>query len=283
MKVLITGAKGMVGRAAVSHCRSKGDAVSALARTDLDIGDREAVLTSFQEIEPDAVLNCAAFTDVDGAEAKPDECYRVNALGVENLAIASRAVDAVLVTISTDYVFGGQKSGFYTQRDTPDPLPAVYSRSKLEGERLASAACARTILVRSGWIFGEGGTNFLSKIGELLEAKGSVSAIGDSFGTPTYGADLARRMRQLADLDLPGLYHAVNGGDGASYADFAREVCAIKGIDPAKAVKEISADSLDRPAPRPRSSLLRCLLSERLGLEPMRDWRKALVEFIGNS
>jgi dTDP-4-dehydrorhamnose reductase len=158
MKILITGANGMVARAAVEYCRSIGDETVALTRQELDIADREAVLKTFEREKFEAVLNCAAYTDVDGAEANIDKCYAANAEGVENLALASKQIGCAFVTISTDYVFDGAKRDFYTQKDTPCPQ-GVYAKSKLEGEIRARNAYARSIIVRSGWIYGAGGAN----------------------------------------------------------------------------------------------------------------------------
>jgi len=278
MKVLITGAGGMVGRALAGHCRALGDEVAAFGRAELDITDERAVRDAFGRVRPDASINCAAWTDVDGCELDPQRAFLVNSQGVEILAAASRLAGASFVTVSTDYVFdGGKAEGFYTQRDDPHPLSA-YGASKLEGERRAQIASARTVVARSGWIFGPGGRNFLAQVvgrarrGELLRA------ISDSYGTPTYAADLAARLRELAGLDLPGVYHVVNSGEGASYEGFAREAAVAAGAPDAR-VEVVSTDSLKRLAPRPRNSRLRCLLSEAIGLAPLRDWREALREF----
>lgn len=278
MKILITGANGMVARAAIEHCRSIGDDVVALTRQKLDISDRKAVFALFEREKFDAVVNCAAYTNVDGAEANREICYRANASGAENLALASKKIDAAFVTISTDYVFDGAKNEFYTQRDTPNPQ-AVYAESKLAGERLVSNAYARSIIVRSGWIYGTGGTNFLSVADKLLAEGKPIKAIADSYGTPTYAEDLARRLRELAALDLPCIYHVTNSGEGASYADFARKVCEIRCFDK-NLVEKVSFANLKRPAPRPQNSKLACLFSEKFGLEPLRRWEQALAEFL---
>ena len=132
-----------------------------------------------------------------------------------------RAFDALLITISTDYIFDGAKAGFYTQRDQPNPL-SVYGSSKLEGERRAQREWARTIVVRSGYIFGTGGTNFLSTVMLRARRGESLKVIKDMFGTPTYARDLAQRLLRLAQLDLPGTYHVVNSGEGVSFEGFAR-------------------------------------------------------------
>ena len=278
MKVLITGAGGMVGRALAEHCRSRGDEVAAFERAGLDITDERAVREAFSLNHPDAVFNCAAWTDVDGCELDPQRAFLVNSQGVEILATASRQAGAVFVTISTDYVFDGRKAeGFYTQRDDPHPLSA-YGASKLEGERRAQIASARTVVVRSGWMFGAGGRNFLAQAATRARRGEPMRAISDSYGTPTYAPDLAARLRELAALDLPGVYHVVNSGEGASYESFAREAAAATGAEQAL-IEGVAADSLKRLAPRPRNSRLRCLLSEGLGLAPLRDWREALREF----
>lgn len=278
MKILITGANGMVARATIEYCRLKGDEVIGLTRRELDIADRETVFEIFKREKPDGVINCAAWTDVDGAEANAEKCYAANASGVENLALAARSIDCRFVTISSDYVFDGEKSDFYTQRDTPNPQ-GVYGKSKLEGEIRARNAYARSIVVRSGWIYGAGGTNFLSVMHNLLAEGKSIKAIYDSFGTPTFAGDLARRLRELAELDLPCTFHVTNSGAGTSYKGFAEKLCEIKGCDKAL-LESASADSLKRPAPRPRSSKLACLLSEKFGLEPLQNWEDALTEFL---
>lgn len=278
MRVLVTGANGMVARAAIAHCREIGDEVCGMTREQLDIADRHAVRMSIAETRPDAVLNCAAFTDVDGAEVNEAACYAANADGPENLALACREFDSALVTISTDYVFDGRNPGFYTQRHNPNPQ-GVYAKSKLEGEIRVRNANARAIIVRSGWIFGSGGTNFLSVLHRMLGEGKRIKAIADSFGTPTYAADLARRLRELAALDLPCTFHVVNSGEGTSYLGFADEVCRIGGFD-ADLIESVSKNVLSRPAPRPDSSKMSCLFSERFGLLPMADWKAALTRFL---
>lgn len=278
MRVLITGANGMLARATIAHCRERGDEVIALTRQELDISNRTQVFSVFEDYKFDGVINCAAYTDVDGSETNVERCYAANALGVENLALASKEHDCLFVTVSTDYVFDGTKSGFYTQRDTPNPQ-SVYGKAKLEGEIRARNAYARTVIVRSGWIYGEGGNNFLSKVADLLKLQKPIKAIGDSFGTPTFADDLAKRLRELLELDMPFVFHVTNAGEGTSYAGFCKKVCEIKGWD-LNLIEEIPASSLNRPAPRPKNSRLACVLSEKIGLEPLQNWENALKEFL---
>jgi dTDP-4-dehydrorhamnose reductase len=278
VRVLITGAGGLVGRAVVEHCRANDDEVFAYDHQSLDIADSGAAERVIVERRPDAVINCAAWTDVDGCERDPRKTELVNSFGPENLARASRLADAVFVTISTDYVFDGSKEGFYTQRDNPNPI-SVYGRFKLEGERRSQVAHARTIVVRAGYIFGVGGKNFLSTLVTRARKGEKLMTIHDCYGTPTYGRDLAARLRELALKDLPGVYHVVNSGEGASFETFAREALAAASC-PTDNVESVSMDALDRPAPRPRNTRLSCVLSPAIGLPPLRSWREAVADFV---
>lgn len=277
MRVLVTGAGGMVGRALREFCEASGDTVFAYDRAALDIANSDAVREAVRNDKPDAVINCAAWTDVDGCESNVERAFAANARGPQNLAVASREVNAAYVTISTDYVFDGRKAGFYTQEDQPNPQ-SVYGRAKLEGEQRAQEANKASIVVRTGFIFGLGGKNFLSKVIDLARADQQIKAITDAYGTPTYARDLARRLRELAQQKLTGIFHVVNAGDGASYAQFARE--AMRSADLGERhVEEVLSETLKRPAPRPQNSRLRCLYSEKLGLSPLPDWRDALRRF----
>jgi dTDP-4-dehydrorhamnose reductase len=277
VKVFVAGAAGMVGRALASYCEARGDQVAAANHEALDISDRQQVMAALQKSSPDVVINCAAWTNVDGCETDAEHALAANAYGPENLAVACRSVGAGFLTISTDYVFDGTKPGFYTQRDDPNPQ-SVYAASKLEGERRSQTAYARTIVVRSGFIFGPGGRNFLSTLLKKNQLRQTITAISDAFGTPTYALDLARRLRDLAELDLPGVFHVANAGDGASYEDFARELFRI--MDKPAAIERVSDASLGRPARRPANSRLRCVYSEALGLAPLRPWQEALAHFV---
>ena len=169
MKILVTGANGMVAKAAINHCHSIGDEVIGKTRQELDIAEEKQVFTLFERERFDAVLNCAAYTNVDGAETEDEINSKANTEGVENLAAAAKKINSAFVTISTDYVFDGTKGGFYTQRDTPNPQGA-YAKAKLAGEMAARNIYSRSIIVRSGWIFGTDGTNFLSVMHKLLGA-----------------------------------------------------------------------------------------------------------------
>ncbi|MBD0370346.1 MAG: dTDP-4-dehydrorhamnose reductase [Pyrinomonadaceae bacterium] len=281
MKLLVTGAGGMVGRAVAAHCASLGDEVLACDHAALDITDAAALGGFFERERPEAVINCAAWTDVDACQSNPERAFLVNTLGPENLAVNCRRRGALLVTLSTDYVFDGEKEGFYTQRDDPNPQ-SVYAAAKLEGERRAQAASARTIVVRTGWIFGEGGRNFLSTAVRRVLAGERLKLIRDAYGTPTYAPELAARLRRLAERDIPGIFHVVSGGEGASYEEFVQS--ALTGLAHDRALLEsVSFSSLQRPAPRPVNSRLACLLSEALGMKPLPHWQEGLKDFVART
>jgi len=281
MKVIVTGAGGMVGRALVLHCLSRGARVSGFDHAALDITDHSSIESALDRERPDILFNCAAWADVDGCERDPNHARLANARGPELLAAACRRHNALLITISTDYVFDGEKDGFYTQRDRPNPVN-VYGLTKLEGERAAQTQWTRTIIVRSGYMFGTGGTNFLATCIDRLRRGERLCVINDMFGTPTYANHLVARLFDLAEKDLPGIYHVANSGDGASFAQFAHEAAEKANLD-TRLLTEVSINSLGLPAQRPRNSRLRCLLSETIGLEPLPHWHEALAEFIETS
>jgi dTDP-4-dehydrorhamnose reductase len=275
---MVTGASGMVGRAVAAYFSTQNEHVAALDHKALDIADESEVKAAFERERPEVVINCAAWTDVDGCEFDPARAQRNNAEGPELLAQACHKADALLITISTDYVFDGEKDGFYTQRDQPNPK-SVYAASKLEGERRAQVAWANTIVVRSGYIFGLGGTNFLSTLLARVRRGEDLIVISDMLGTPTYAPHLARQLYRLAQLGIPGIYHVVNAGDGTSFEGFAKYALESAGLL-SNRLESVGLSELNRPAVRPRNSRLRCLLSDALGVERLPSWQDAVKEFI---
>ena len=277
MRVVVTGGRGLVGGALTEHCAAVGDEVLSYRHKDLDITDLDAVQEVVRGDRPDVVINCAAWTNVDGCESDQKRAFAANARGPENLAAACKEAECIFVTISTDYVFDGAKSGFYTQLDEPNP-ESVYAASKLEGERLSALAYGGSIIVRTGYVFGPGGINFLSTVVERIKKGERIKAISDAYGTPTYAKDLAVRLRELAEKNVAGIYHVVNSGPGVSFEEFTRKAVALIGNRDV-VVESVSSDALNRPAKRPRNSRMRCLLTEKIGLSPLRDFESALEEF----
>jgi len=274
----VTGGRGLVGRALTEHCTAVGDEVLSYGHKDLDISDRDAVRQVILGNRPDVVINCAAWTNVDGCESDQERAFAANAAGPENLAAACKEAECIFITISTDYVFDGAKSGFYTQLDEPNP-ESVYAASKLEGERLSARAYDGSIIVRTGYVFGPGGINFLSTVVERIKKGERIKAISDAYGTPTYAKDLAVRLRELAEKNVAGIYHVVNSGPGVSFEEFTRKAIALLG-NREVVVEAVSADALNRPAKRPRNSRMRCLLTEKIGLPPLRDFESTLEDFL---
>jgi dTDP-4-dehydrorhamnose reductase len=278
MKTLITGANGMLARAAADYCNHIGDDIVALSRQDLDLDDIDAVSSKFAEQGPEIILNCAAYTNVDGAESNVDLAYQANSIGPENLAIVCREFGSKLVTVSTDYVFDGEKGEPYVDLDEPRPL-GIYAESKYDGEKRVSAANSAAVIVRSGWIYGNGGTNFLSVMPRLLADGKQIRVISDNLGTPTSAKDLAHRMREVAGTKIKGIIHITNAGEGTSNLGYAQKVCEIGGFD-ADLVRGVPSVELQRPAPRPMDSRLRSSDLTEYGLEPLQSWETALRQFV---
>ncbi|WP_353809659.1 dTDP-4-dehydrorhamnose reductase [Agromyces sp. SYSU T00194] len=272
MRVLVTGAAGMLGRDV--QAALAGRDVTALARADLDVTDAAAVAAAVAG--HDVVVNCAAYTKVDDAESHEELAYAVNATGPRLLAEACAATGARLVTISTDYVFDGTATEPYAEDLPRDPINA-YGRTKAAGEELALAAHPEgTYVVRTAWLYGAHGPNFATTMLKLAAARETWSVVDDQLGQPTWTADLAAWIVALLDSDAPaGIYHGTNGGR-TSWFGFARAVLEEAGLDPERITPTDSA-SFPRPAPRPGFSVLGHDGWARAGLEPPRDWREALA------
>jgi len=272
MRILIAGAAGMLGQDLQKALA--GREVTALARADLDVTDRDAVLAA--AAGHDVIVNASAYTKVDDAETHEDDAYAINALGTENLAIAAARNGARFVTVSTDYVFDGHATEPYAE-DTPrDPINA-YGRTKAAGEELALAAHPDgTFVVRTAWLYGAGGPNFAKTMVKLAGSHETVSVVDDQLGQPTWTGDLAAQIVALLDSDAPaGVYHGTNSGQTSWYG-FARAVFAQAGLDPER-VKPTDSSTFVRPAPRPSYSVLGHDGWSRAGLAPLRPWEDALA------
>lgn len=269
-RYLIAGANGMLGRDLQRALA--GREVLALGRAELDVTDAAAVNRAVEGV--DVVINAAAYTAVDDAEAHEDSAYAINATGAENLARAAAASGARMVQVSTDYVFHGDATSPYAEDAPLDPLGA-YGRTKAAGERLVRQAHPGAHIVRTAWLYGEHGGNFAHTMLRLAAARDTVSVVTDQVGQPTWTGDLAASIVELLDADAPaGAYHGTNGGS-ASWFDFARAVFEVSGLDPERVLPTDSA-AFVRPAPRPSYSVLGHDAWRRAGITPPRDWRAAL-------
>jgi len=252
-----------------------GRDVSAPDRAALDITDERAVRDAVAA--HDVVINCAAYTDVDRAEAEPERALAINGAGVGVLAEASAAVGARFVHVSTDYVFDGRGSEPYSEDAPLNPVNA-YGRSKADGERRAAAAGPH-LLVRTAWLYGAHGSNFAATMHRLSRERSSVEVVDDQIGQPTWTRDLAHRIVEMLDAHCPpGIYHATNGGT-ATWFEFARAVFSELGLDPDR-VRPISSSAFPRPAARPAFSVLGHDAWARVGLPALRPWRAALSDAV---
>ncbi|WP_026414386.1 dTDP-4-dehydrorhamnose reductase [Actinomadura oligospora] len=268
MKWLVTGARGMLGADLMARL-ADADAVG-LDRASLDIADGVAVKDAVAAHRPDVVVNCAAWTDVDGAE-KDSRVFDANHFAVIHLAGACRATGARLVQISSDYVFPGH--GPYDEDDETGPI-SEYGFSKLWGEE-AARDHELTYVVRTAWLYGAHGGNFVATMARLAAERDTVDVVDDQFGQPTWTGDLADRIVRMVTSGAPyGTYHGTNAGETSWYG-LAREVFTLLGHDPER-VRPTTTDRFPRPARRPANSVLRHGGWARAGLPPMRDWRDAL-------
>lgn len=277
MRTLVTGAWGMLARAAIPLLDAKDTLLTDKA--DLDIADARAVAAQVVDFKPERILHLAAYTAVDAAETDPEGAREVNAVGTENVARSAAEARAQLVLMSTDYVFDGSPRRPLREDDPTGPA-SVYGKTKLEGEGLARAACPKTLVVRTSWLFGEGGPNFIDTIAGRLRRGEPVAVVDDQVGRPTWTNDLAPAVLALADRAESGVYHLTNGGEPVSWYEVARHVAVCVDADPAL-VSATTTDELARPAPRPAYSVLDCSKAEKLGVGPLPDWREAVARHLG--
>ena len=278
--ILLTGTAGMLGCELVSALRRRmGDAASGQLfcfDLDLDICDAASVSAKLVELQPKTVINAAAYTDVDGCETAEEQAMAVNATGAGNLAHACRDLGATLVHFSTDFVFDGTSQTPYRPDDKANPL-SVYGKSKWAGERaIRDAGCAH-VMIRTSWLFGPHGKNFVEAILARARQGDPLSVVTDQVGCPTLASDLAAAVVRLLDVGATGTVHCCNA-ESCSWHEFAVEIVRQAGID--VPVAPITSDALDRPAPRPAYSVLDTTGYTTVTGEPMRSWRDALRDYL---
>lgn len=248
MRVMVTGARGMLGHRVVAEAEARGHDVHATDLPELDLTDLDAVRAVVERVAPDAVIHCAAYTDVDRAESDEDQALRVNALAAEHVAVAAPYV----VAVSTDYVFAGDASTPYLESSEPDPRTA-YGRTKLAGERAVLAASPSHAVVRTAWLFGRGGKNFVDTMLRLGAERDEVEVVVDQLGSPTWTGHLAPVLVQLAEDRASGVFHATGAGSCTWHA-LAIEAMSRAGLD--CRVVAVTSEQFVRPAPRPAFSVL---------------------------
>jgi len=276
MKILIIGSRGMLGTDLLRLC-SEYHEVKGVDIEEVDITDPQSVREGILSWAPTVVINAAAYTDVDGSESNPGAAFKVNADGAAYVARACRECSAMLFHVSTDYVFDGSSPIPYREEDSACPL-GVYGRSKWEGEKRALEELPWVCIVRTAWLYGKAGKNFVKAILRQTEEKREIKIVSDQKGSPTYTKDLAEALLVMIERGLHGIYHVTNSGF-CSWYDFAKRILEITG-KPHITVKPITTAELDRPARRPDYSVMDCSkLMRDTGLT-LRHWAVALEEYL---
>lgn len=272
MRVFITGASGLLGRVlprvfATEECYQS-------THEQEDIGEPRMV-TTIVNYQPDVIIHAAAMTDVDGCEVQPHVAFRVNEYGTRHVAEAARRTGALLVYVSTDYVYDGTKGTAYIETDPTNPIN-VYGRSKLAGERAAQEA-ERWLVVRTSWLYGEGRPNFVTNVLDWIKTQPALRLVWDKQGSPTYVVDLAQAIRDLVDTGITHEICHASGEGVCNWVEYGQEILKLTGLQ--KEIQPITFDDLQRPATRPAHTGLHSAVLEKHGF-PMRPWQEALQEFL---
>ncbi len=294
-RILVTGARGQLGSELVKILSKDYRLISA-GRAEFDITNLKETVVFIDNVSPEVIIHAAAFTDVDGAELQQDKAFDINAMGTKNVALGAKKVDARLFYISTDYVFDGTKEGPYVEDDKPNPLN-VYGKSKLLGENFVREICSKFFIIRTAWLYGSRGKNFVKRILSLAREKEELEVVNDQQGTPAYTVDLARQIKKLLPQESYGIYHCTSQGSCTWY-EFALEILKYAGYEIESArdnsvrlisptqdqrsitIKSVTTEKLSPPARRPENSVLENHMLKLQGLDIMPHWKKSLKEFI---
>lgn len=282
MKIAITGAGGLVGSCLTKQL-STDHQILPLKHADLDITNQTEVHEFARRERPNVIINCAVL-NVDECETDKEKAHAINVAGPQFLAEASNEIGASIVHYSTNYVFDGKEEKQYTIHDEPSPVNN-YGQTKLDGEVAVMKACANHFIIRTSWVYGIGKANFLSIIHRNLKAGLQGKVVSDCWASAMYVEDLAARTSEIIERNQPGIYHVVNEGV-CSYVEFTVEAGRLIGLSESQVYEliELIPDAeIKRPAIRPRYTPMRCLLSEEIGLPPLRHWKEALNDYISNS
>jgi len=274
MRVVLTGSGGMLGHAVIDAF--SGHEMIGFRSADLDVTDLDGVMDRIRTVKPDLVIHGAAFTDVDRCESETEKAYLVNGLGARNVAMACEEIKCPLIYISSDYVFNGQKGSPYDEWDETDPINQ-YGLSKLMGERFVATLTSRFYIVRTSWLYGRNGRNFVDTIARMLSERDTIEVVHDQVGCPTYTLDLARTLREFHGKGY-GTYHVTNQGS-CSWYEFACSIASLLGLK--KNIMPVTSIRFQRPAARPAYSVLGSTMLRLEGIREPRDWREALADYLG--
>ncbi|BDZ71503.1 dTDP-4-dehydrorhamnose reductase [Methanobacterium petrolearium] len=275
MKVMIIGSEGMLGHDLVDVLSANHD-ISTTTIWTLDITDIDKTIETVRNINPDVVVHAAAFTDVDGSESKADLAYHVNALGTRNVAVACRETDSALVYICTDYVFDGDKGSPYYEYDQTNPL-SVYGKTKHLGEVYIRDLLDKFYIVRTSWLYGFHGPNFITTMLKLAKTHDKISVVSDQIGSPTYTLDLAKSIAQLIEKPAYGIYHITNS-DHCSWFEYAQLIFEIAGKN--VELNPVTTEKFGSPAPRPKYSVLENYNWKMEGYDKIRSYKEALKDYM---
>ncbi|MEJ9151437.1 dTDP-4-dehydrorhamnose reductase [Bacillus smithii] len=279
MKIVITGAKGQLGTDLVDLLSDKGHKVYGYGREELDITNFDQVHQVISNVKPDVVIHAAAYTKVDLAESEQDQAFLVNAYGTRNVAVASEAVGAKLVYVSTDYVFDGAANTPYNEFSPTNPM-SVYGKSKLAGEQFVRDLHSKFFIVRTSWVYGKNGNNFVKTMLKLAQERDELKVVDDQVGSPTYTVDLARCILDLIQTENYGIYHVSNSGH-CSWYEFAKAIFEEAGIE--VKVNPCTTKDFPRPAPRPAYSVMEHMALRLNGFTEMPNWRDSLKRYLKNN
>ncbi|MFD0081542.1 dTDP-4-dehydrorhamnose reductase [Priestia megaterium] len=278
-KVLVTGANGQLGKELVELFTEKGFEVYGFGRDKMDITNQAQVQEMISTLKPNIVLHSAAHTQVDLAESEPEQAFLINAYGTRNVAVAAEAAGAKLVYVSTDYVFNGTNDEPYNEFSPTSPL-GVYGKSKLAGEQFVRDFHSKFFIVRTSWVYGKHGANFVKTMLKLGEERKELSVVADQIGCPTYTLDLAHAILELVDTQKYGVYHVSNSGS-CSWYEFAKEIFEISEMK--VQVNPCTTADFPRPAARPANSVFEHMSIKLNNFSSIRHWKEALSSFLKNN
>ncbi|KWX85274.1 dTDP-4-dehydrorhamnose reductase [Paenibacillus riograndensis] len=282
MKVLVTGSAGQLGQDLVLLLQAQGHEVLGCDRQEMDITDLDQCVEIIGGFAPDAVIHCAAHTAVDVAETDIDAAYLINATGSRNVALAAEKAGAKLVYISTDYVFDGMGTQPYHEYDNTDPQ-SIYGKSKRAGEVLVQSLSSKYFIVRTSWVYGKYGNNFVKTMLKLGQEKPLLQVVDDQKGSPTYTVDLANFLLELIQTEKYGVYHASNT-EYCTWYEFTQAIFVeaedILGLKFTAKLEPCSTEQFPRPAPRPQYSVMEHLAIRTNGFQDIRPWREGLRDFL---
>jgi len=281
-RILVIGAKGMLGRDLVETLRTSfpGDEITGWDVEEIDIQEERSTVTRIKNLEPGVIVNVAAYTDVDGCELNEKKAFAINAEGVKHVALGAVRCGAKVVTLSTDYIFDGKKGSPYVEEDPPNPLN-VYGRSKWKGEQYVQELAKDPLIIRTQWLYGKHGKNFVASILRQAREKASLSVVNDQIGSPTYTVDLSHAIALLIERKARGIFHVANN-DSCTWYHYARRILELSGIEGAKVVP-VSSKELAYPAVRPAYSVLDTQKLKREAGLTLRPWTEALKDYLSSN